>query len=173
MSEQGFWTPKDLKAWTDALKVSNVLPRGGRQRLKHLDSEDTDETTPLPWETVETILTQEAIEAGLSGNLDWYEENLLAQRLRPSQFPLTVARLRGADILKAPPKLVVGTIHSVKGSEADVVYLFPDLSRPAWDEWTGDIESQAAVYRLFYVGMTRAKEHLVLCNNATSRSVDF
>jgi len=27
------------------------------------------------------------------------------------------------------PKVVVGTIHSVKGGQADVVYLFPDLSQ--------------------------------------------
>ena len=52
--------------------------------------------------------------------------------------------------------------NSVKGGEADVVYVFPDLSRAGMREWTGDPEQQASVYRLFYVAMTRARDTLVL-----------
>ena len=109
----------------------------------------------------------------MSGDLDWYEQHLLTSRKGPSRFPLNVVRRQGADTLKNAPKVVVGTIHSVKGSEADAVYLFPDLSKPGMREWLGDPEARSAVYRLFYVGMTRARDTLVLCRNATSRAVDF
>jgi len=50
-----------------------------------------------------------------------------------------------------------------------VVYLFPDLSHAGMIEWIG--RGSAAVRRLFYVGMTRARESLILCQPATSRSV--
>jgi superfamily I DNA/RNA helicase len=53
--------------------------------------------------------------------------------------------------------------------EADVVYLFPDLSYAGMNEWIGG--GSAAVRRLFYVGMTRAKESLILCQPVGSRSV--
>ena len=171
MTDAGYWSPEDLQRWTDALQVAGVLPRGGRQLIKAL--QDTPDQGPLPWETIHNILTPEAIEAGMTGDLNWYEEHLLTSRKAPSQFPLTVVRRQSSEILKSQPKAVVGTIHSVKGSEADVVYLFPDLSRPGMSEWHGDADARSAVYRLFYVGMTRAREKLVLCNNATRRTVDF
>jgi len=50
-----------------------------------------------------------------------------------------------------------------------VVYLFPDLSFAGMNEWLGG--GTAAVRRLFYVGMTRARETLILCEPAGSRSV--
>lgn len=50
--------------------------------------------------------------------------------------------------------------NSVKGGEADIVVLFPDLSPAGYREWTSPGEAQDAVRRMFYVGMTRAKEAL-------------
>lgn len=79
----------------------------------------------------------------------------------------------GVRLLSETPKVVVGTIHSVKGGEADVVYLLPDLSQAGMAQWVGaDIES-AAIRRLFYVGMTRARESLVLCNPASRLGVQL
>ena len=45
------------------------------------------------------------------------------------RFPADIAAMRGPRAAGQAPQVVVGTIHSVKGGEADVVYLFPDLSR--------------------------------------------
>ena len=63
------------------------------------------------------------------------------------------------------PKIIVGTIHSVKGGEADVVYLLPDLS---WatrrDIEDNGLDASDAVVRMAYVGMTRARQKLVLCD---------
>ena len=164
MSEEGYWAPDHIQHWTDAVHVAGVLPRKGRQLIK--DLKDLPDRGPLLWDTIHTLLTPEAVDAGLSGDLDWYEEHLLTSRKGPSSFPLNVVRRRGPDTLKATPQVVVGTIHSVKGSEADVVYLFPDMSRPGMQEWLGNDDTQSAVYRLFYVGMTRARETLVLCRRS-------
>jgi superfamily I DNA/RNA helicase len=114
-------------------------------------------------------LTDEAIGAGLSGDLDWLRENLLAARQKGAAFAIRVAEAHGAETLVKTPQIITGTIHSVKGGEADVVYLFPDLSFAGMNEWIGS--GTAAVRRLFYVGMTRARESLILCQPASSRSV--
>ena len=46
-----------------------------------------------------------------------------------------------------------------------MVFLFPDLSRSSHHEWQrGMGDNAGAVYRLFYVGMTRARETLVICS---------
>ena len=70
--------------------------------------------------------------------------------------------------------MVVGTVHSVKGSEADVVCLFPDLSPRGMEEWdSGDPHQQANVYRLFYVAMTRARELLLMAEPGGGMAVDL
>lgn len=56
------------------------------------------------------------------------------------------------------PMVAVGTIHSVKGGEADFVFLIPDIAPSSYHE--GDRDS---LIRTFYVGATRAKEGLFLC----------
>ena len=63
--------------------------------------------------------------------------------------------------------------NSVKGAEADVVYLFPDISRAGMGEWQGTVEQKASVYRLFYVAMTRAKDTLVLAEPSGKYSVNL
>ena len=35
------------------------------------------------------------------------------------------------------PEIIIGTGHSVKGGEADVVYIFPDLSASGMRQWEG------------------------------------
>jgi superfamily I DNA/RNA helicase len=73
--------------------------------------------------------------------------------------------------LEESPRVIVGTIHSVKGGEADVVFLFPDLS-PAGDSAYQLYGPQRdAVIRLFYVGMTRARQTLYICQRESSMAV--
>ena len=61
--------------------------------------------------------------------LRWWRDHLAADFRKRVQFPADIAALRGPQTLQMLPRVVVGTIHSVKGGQADVVYLFPDLSR--------------------------------------------
>ena len=119
----------------------------------------------IDYNDLEMILTPETLQAGMEGDLNWYENHLVSSKIKGSEFPLQVLRASENDIdsLREEPKALVGTIHSVKGGEAEVVYLFPDVSLAGAREWNGNNNQKAYVYRLFYVGMTRAKETLVLC----------
>jgi DNA helicase-2/ATP-dependent DNA helicase PcrA len=163
MSEEGIWTAEDMQKWLAATRITGVL-QGSRDTLDGL----TD-TGAVDWEKLHNLLTDEAIDAGLSGDLDWLRENLLAARKKGAAFAIRVAEAHGAETLIKEPQIITGTIHSVKGGEADVVYLFPDLSVAGIKEWVGN--GAPAVRRLFYVGMTRARESLILCQPASSRSV--
>ncbi len=127
----------------------------------------------VDWNDLLAVLTEAAVDAGLSGDLDWFEENMTAAKKSSAKFPLSIARNRGAEQLAATPSVVAGTIHSVKGAEADVVYVFPDVSRAGIREWTGSPEQQASVYRLFYVAMTRARETLVVCAPSEEYAVNL
>jgi len=163
MSEEGLWTADDMRHWVAASRMTGVL-KGSRGTL-----DDLTDTGGVDWDKIHNLLTEEAIDAGLSGDLDWLRQNLLASRRTGAAFAIRVAEAHGAETLSKTPQIITGTIHSVKGGEADVVYLFPDLSFAGMNEWIG--KGQAAVRRLFYVGMTRARESLILCQPASSRSV--
>ena len=69
------------------------------------------------------------------------------------------------------PRVVVGTIHSVKGGQADVVYLFRDLSQAADAQYGRGGAMRDSVVRLFYVGATRACEELHVCQRETGMAI--
>ena len=168
MVEIGEWTRKSLIQWTEICRQKNVLPGSY--------AKDWINGLPDTWvsnDDLAAVLTDEPAAAGMSGDLRWLDNQLLANRTKSMAYPIEVYEARGRETLMETPKIIVGTIHSVKGGEADVVYLFPDLSPSGMEEWDGDDHQRAAVFRLFYVGMTRARESLMLCSASGGRAVDF
>ncbi len=77
----------------------------------------------------------------------------------------------GPDIFTKGPKLTLGTIHSVKGKEADIVGLFPDITAGIYHNLSGPLRAKAMEdeRRVFYVGMTRARESLWFLRPLNSR----
>ena len=161
MSRHGMWNASQVRQWSDALDIRGHLIRGGRQEIKTLANSDDG---GVSWAALERLFTPELIDAGLSGDLTWFQQHLSARRKDTAQYPLSIARKMGPESLEEPPKVVVGTIHSVKGGEADVVFLYPDLSISGKYEWDGSADTRASLLRLFYVGMTRTRETLIICS---------
>jgi superfamily I DNA/RNA helicase len=89
------------------------------------------------------------------------------------EYPLEILQRRGAAVLKETPRTIIGTVHSVKGGEADTVMLFPDISAAGAKEWARSKEGRDAVIRQYYVGITRAKETLILGGQATGMAVQM
>ena len=71
------------------------------------------------------------------------------------------------------PSVVVGTVHSVKGAQADVVYLFPDLSKAGDAQYQQHGSPRDSVIRVFYVGATRAREMLYICSGESAMAVSI
>ena len=57
----------------------------------------------------------------------------------------------------------------MKGGEADVVFVFPDISWQADKEFYDSEDGRDSILRVFYVAMTRAYEELVLCTPAVKQ----
>ena len=70
---------------------------------------------------------------------------------------------QGGTALAQDPRVTIGTVHSVKGGEADVVYVFPDMSGAAWREMNNQDGVDAAI-RVGYVAITRAAKKVVICD---------
>ena len=65
---------------------------------------------------------------------------------------------RGVDISKKP-KVTLSTVHGAKGGEANNVLLYLDLTGKALEEMVRNPDN---ANRVLYVGVTRAKELLIL-----------
>lgn len=95
---------------------------------------------------------------GLLTDAVWYEA---LTKIADDKKEYLISLLRRGVKLSQPPRVRLSTIHGAKGGEADHVALLMDLSPKFAKEYARNADN---VHRLFYVGVTRAKQslHLVL-----------
>lgn len=74
--------------------------------------------------------------------------------------------MRNGYRLQDPPNVYVGTIHSVKGGEADNVLVCTDMTRKSFVGYEQDADSE---HRVFYVAATRARKNLLVLMPQTTR----
>jgi superfamily I DNA/RNA helicase len=98
------------------------------------------------------------------GDLGIWHKVLQGISLRKREFYISVLR-RGENLLR-PPRVVIDTIHAVKGGESDNVAMFTDLTRRTFAGYYAD---PADEHRTFYVGATRARENLFVLLPQTSK----
>jgi len=162
---QRSWECRELLSWTEWLAPHELLRAGGRDLLL------SDLRAPASIELLAEVFESNALESllaacaqGYPALLRWWRSHLAAGFQARTAFPAGVALQRGAHGLVDDPSVVVGTIHSVKGGQADVVYLFPDLSKAADAQYRQCGPPRDSVIRTFYVGVTRARETLYICS---------
>jgi len=154
------WTADDLEDW---------LPFVSSKILKHGIKTKIEKANIFDLFNFADIFDDESAFVLLSGTEDekwkFFRDNLTKEGIKMLQYPMRVLK-RNPEQLYKKPQLIVGTIHSVKGGEADVVYVIPDLSRPQKAAWHGSWTEADALRRLFYVAGTRAREELVLLSSS-------
>jgi len=167
------WKCGDLALWVECLRRDGVLLPGFKAAL-----DAVPKTGPATPAILQTVLEPASL-AGLLGALNGSPLDLLAwwrDRLAPDfrsrvRFPADLVSVHGPQALATPPQVVVGTIHSVKGGQADVVYLFPDLSKAGNKQYQHYGPERDSVLRVFYVGATRARETLYICSGESAMAV--
>lgn len=167
------WTQGDVALWAEWLSSQGVLRRGAKKALQQANAEREADLEYLDrlFEPGALEPLMEAWEGDRCGLVTWWRHHLTADAFKRTEFAAEIASRHGAEGLVESPRVVVGTIHSVKGGEADVVYLFPDLSRAGDAQYQRIGPPRDSVVRLFYVGITRARHTLYLCQPETPRAI--
>ena len=76
------------------------------------------------------------------------------------------AMLRRGEKITKNPRIRLSTIHAAKGGEATNVILLTDLSTRVYNSYQKNPDDES---RVFYVGLTRAKENLFLIEPQTQK----
>ena len=167
------WHVGEFVKWATFIKCSDdgMVKKHGRAGIKALVEAIENDVPGL--ETTRNVAGQILKETGLNRalarDLDWLQENLVRLKQKAIAYPMTIVREHGENAIRNHPQVIVGTIHSVKGGEADAVYLVPDISRKSASE----NENRDSIIRMFYVGMTRTREDLIILRPATSYYEDL
>jgi superfamily I DNA/RNA helicase len=174
---QRWWTWKEARAWVETTRSSDALERGGKAWVRMLGKNEEFAKQIMEESEMPRVFGDgwPALRDSFQGGdpIKWLEDRLLATKRGMMEYPIAIARKRGRDCLREEPKICVGSVHSVKGGEADVVYLLPDLSPSGMREWTRYGDGRDQIIRCFYVAMTRARERLVLASRWSSASVNW
>ena len=176
--ENRVWNWREAATWTEAVKAKIALAAHGKTYIKQCSQDPETEFEQIDEGDGQAVFGEEGwaeLKAAFSSPdpLPWFEERLLASKSKLFEYPLAIARKRGRHALREEPKICIGTVHSVKGGQADSVYLLPDLSPSSIREWVQPGEARDGIIRTFYVGMTRAREKLVLGGRWSASSVDW
>lgn len=158
--------------WIQMVRSADNLQRGAKTELRGKANREGRVTKA----DLENWLTPELLRAMDNKDVDWLKDNSTKRFNKALEFPVRIYHNQGISGLRQDPDITVGTIHSVKGGEASTVYLFPDISNKAYkriESGTAMRRSRSyrdAMIRQAYVGMTRAKTNLYLCQSGNNRS---
>lgn len=162
------WTPHQLASWIEVIKAKGNFKKGTKKAVKELA-----QIKDMRAENILRFLTdhmeEDAFDAAIALDHYWFLDNLTAAKATSFEFPSKIYDAYGPEAPDVARQLTVGTIHSVKGAEADVVILFPDLSFRGAQQYaarTGEGFDQ--ILRQFYVAVTRTRHTLILCRGVAN-----
>ena len=161
------WTAYQVKLWSELLKIRGIMLHGkGKRFLNSLEDDHVMSYMDMGQVFHAPTVMELMPEAVAAPRLDWLDGKVKGQRASTLEFPKAVAGLHGVRALTDEPKITIGTIHSVKGGEADVVIVIPDMSPSGYEEWR-DASTRDPVVRMFYVAISRAREAALIASPST------
>jgi superfamily I DNA/RNA helicase len=154
------WTWEQFGNWAEMCSADGWLRHGAKTEIKKRSAEHPGRQMTV--EEIESLVSHEDVMLDLADcNLEWLGRHLLEPRRGIYSYVVDIAKKRGYSEVVKNPRVVVGTCHSLKGSEAENVFVCPDLSASGWEAF-GNSETRDSIYRLFYVALTRARNRLIL-----------
>ena len=168
------WTPTHLHMLAQLVRAE-VFARGVKDEVEGWAKDKATCDAPLPAATLRNLFATgaydemtTALAGGWNAIARWMDRYILPSKRSSITYPLAVLR-RNPE--QRSPRVWVGTVHSVKGGEADAVVLWPDLSRAGMEQWVA--RDRDSIVHTVYVGMTRARRTLMLGAPSGAYSVEI
>ncbi|KAJ8135999.1 hypothetical protein OY671_010788, partial [Metschnikowia pulcherrima] len=116
------WNAADVRAFAEILTQKDILKRGSKTASASI----TDEAPINPrqlYEWFEEDIADQLIQASIDSDPSFLHAHALPSKRGASEYPVQVLKRGGSEALTAAPRITIGTIHSVKGGQADRVYV--------------------------------------------------
>lgn len=170
------WSPDQLKHWTEACAAAGLLVRGGKTAIEKYAKQEAWDADGL-LDLYASAFIPEELDKSMFRDVNWLIQHLDPKRRTGHAYLAHLKALHGEAVWDEKPRCVVGSIHSVKGGQADVVALFQDIPPSAFTaaqdrDPATRAAAKDAIIRQYYVGMTRAREELIICSAATQFTVE-
>lgn len=135
----------ELKWVVDGIAIEKGITRAGQRLFWAADKAGKYKLSDLP-------------AFGISTTVEWYKA---LTKILPDDaaYLRTIIKHHKAAALTERPKLHLSTIHAAKGAEGEHVTLLTETSRRVRDQMDINPDDER---RVFYVGITRAKESLTV-----------
>lgn len=161
------WSYRELADWAEIIQSSVFI-----RKKKHILEEGVKfNREKASVDHISDTITPAALEAIMDKPLKFFSRNIIRTKAGPAEYLLNLYSRYGNETrINEIPKAILGTIHSVKGGQADCVYVCPDISAYDSIKCAGYSPSDELL-RLFYVACTRSREKLYLLNPATGRNI--
>lgn len=164
-----YWTPLQLQYWIPLLESKGVLSGGAKKTVESWTGSETIGEKEL----YDLFADEQNLKAALNRDINWMQAHLANKTSGAASYALSIVERRGLAALQNRPHVIVGTVHSVKGGGAQVVYLDPSLSPSMAGQWSHpNRRLRDPIIRQMYVALTRAIETVVVCNS-NSQMVDI
>jgi superfamily I DNA/RNA helicase len=169
--QAAIWTWSEFNDWIELVSAEGWLRHGAKAEIKRRSS--ANPTGLLSVDDLDKLLSSAAIMEELSAcDISFLSPRIVSAKQASFDYISEIVRRRGYKAITNNPRVVVSTIHGAKGSESDNVLLCPDLSSSGWEQF-GKASDRDAIFRLYYVGMTRAYQRLHLTLPSSSYSVNW
>jgi len=139
-------------------KVYTYLKTGKGVSKEHKAMKNADKEKLY---TYDTLSTQHGLLA--SKEEPWFK---VLENIESDKKTYVRMCLRRKENIRREPRIKLSTIHGSKGSEADNVMLLTGLSRKSDEAYWSQRDEER---RVFYVGMTRARNNLDIVRSQTDR----
>jgi superfamily I DNA/RNA helicase len=164
-----FWSVEDLKAWVGGLPAKGILEHGKLKEIEQFSDKATDEDIADvmgSWFTAETIK-----HIVPKPDLAWYIGHMAKGSEVLRKYVMEVIYRHGVGALRKRPLVEVGTVHALKGREADTVVVSPDISLMAYQNARASEEVAEEMRRVYYVAISRARDSLLLAAPSSKTAV--
>jgi len=161
------WSTEEFMNWIDLVRVSEVLTRGATKKIEEYGYER------LTYEDLKPFFKEESdLHGFISGDMRLLRQKVKASYEGRLTYLAQIVDTYGINAMFDKPQIIVGTIHSVKGGEADTVVICPDLSPQGYESYKS-IQGRDSVIRQFYVAETRAFQNLVLARPSGNSFIEL
>jgi len=174
-----YWSTVQLLAWIKEIKIGDEgLIRGSANKfIEMLESAVEEKADGLHTcrEYLTDLFNPGAIDFIMKRDISWLERNVKKQISKTLEYPKAIIEMNGnnKEVLRDKPLIMIGTIHSFKGTEADNVFLYPDVSYAAKKDFFDSVIGQDNSHRLMYVGATRTLNRLIIMPPSPSNRGNF